>query len=201
MRRRLFNIAATISLLLFAATVALWVRSYQVEDYLDELRYFSHEGTEVECDSKMLTQEGAIVYCRLENTITNSSWREPQHFWQRHRNWQPPQPYYRDFLTSRLNWPTIAGAPLDESLIEKLGFHLDRIDDGSSIEGFVVRIPLWPPAAATFVMPALWCIGRIRKHRRSKKGHCRICGYDLTGNQSGTCPECGACEPSAQPSN
>ena len=28
-------------------------------------------------------------------------------------------------------------------------------------------------------------------HRRSKGEVCRTCGYNLTGNVSGTCPECG----------
>ncbi len=28
--------------------------------------------------------------------------------------------------------------------------------------------------------------------KRGKPGHCAACGYDLTGNTSGTCPECGA---------
>lgn len=27
--------------------------------------------------------------------------------------------------------------------------------------------------------------------RRAQPGHCRVCAYDLTGNQSGICPECG----------
>lgn len=27
--------------------------------------------------------------------------------------------------------------------------------------------------------------------RRQRDGHCRTCGYDLTGNESGICPECG----------
>ena len=27
--------------------------------------------------------------------------------------------------------------------------------------------------------------------RRYSPGHCQQCGYDLTGNESGTCPECG----------
>jgi rubrerythrin len=26
---------------------------------------------------------------------------------------------------------------------------------------------------------------------RKEKGQCLACGYDLTGNVSGTCPECG----------
>ncbi len=31
-----------------------------------------------------------------------------------------------------------------------------------------------------------------RKARRQPNGHCRKCGYDLTGNVSGQCPECDA---------
>lgn len=30
-----------------------------------------------------------------------------------------------------------------------------------------------------------------RARRRTPSGHCRTCGYDLTGNLSGVCPECG----------
>lgn len=30
-----------------------------------------------------------------------------------------------------------------------------------------------------------------RDHRRIPPGHCKKCGYDLTGNTSGRCPECG----------
>ena len=29
-----------------------------------------------------------------------------------------------------------------------------------------------------------------RKRRKHTKGHCQRCGYDLTGNESGACPEC-----------
>ena len=28
-------------------------------------------------------------------------------------------------------------------------------------------------------------------HRRTEPGHCRKCDYNLTGNESGVCPECG----------
>ncbi len=32
----------------------------------------------------------------------------------------------------------------------------------------------------------------VRHDPRFRLGHCRSCGYDLTGNLSGACPECGA---------
>ena len=33
--------------------------------------------------------------------------------------------------------------------------------------------------------------GPYRRYRRRKKGLCLKCGYNLTGNVSGVCPECG----------
>ena len=53
--------------------------------------------------------------------------------------------------------------------------------------GFV-RMPLWT-ILLTLLVPTtfLW---RRDRHRRLP-GHCRQCGYNLTGNVSGRCPECG----------
>jgi hypothetical protein len=57
----------------------------------------------------------------------------------------------------------------------------------------------WYPAAAAAVLPVAWLIGLILAHRRqrarSRAGLCPACAYDLTGNVSGVCPECGThCE-------
>ena len=51
-----------------------------------------------------------------------------------------------------------------------------------------VEVPGWYPLAA-LALPtaAFWWLGR----RRRVPGHCRNCGYDLTGNVSGRCSECG----------
>ena len=53
-------------------------------------------------------------------------------------------------------------------------------------------------ASAWILMPllctypcALLIRGPIRRHRRGKRGLCLKCGYNLTGNMSGVCPECG----------
>ena len=49
-----------------------------------------------------------------------------------------------------------------------------------------------------FALPVVLIVGIpffLRRHRRRKlrfpSGHCQTCGYDLTGNVSGICPECG----------
>ena len=50
-----------------------------------------------------------------------------------------------------------------------------------------VIVPLWMGLAAIGVPTILLTV----IDRRSPKGHCQQCGYDLTGNESGVCPECG----------
>jgi hypothetical protein len=45
----------------------------------------------------------------------------------------------------------------------------------------------------TAVLPCCWLLlfRRSLRARRSRAGLCRTCRYDLTGNASGVCPECG----------
>ena len=49
-------------------------------------------------------------------------------------------------------------------------------------------IPLWLPMLVLLI-PALWMWWMDRVS--IEPGHCERCGYDLTGNVSGRCPECG----------
>lgn len=51
-------------------------------------------------------------------------------------------------------------------------------------------IPIWPAVMAAFVANVFWCI-RLA-HSRPRAGFCPQCDYDLTGNTTGQCPECGA---------
>ncbi len=56
----------------------------------------------------------------------------------------------------------------------------------------VVIFPLWMPLLVLAVPTAvLWW----RDRRRIQPGHCPKCGYNLTGNLSGRCPECGTLTP------
>jgi len=54
----------------------------------------------------------------------------------------------------------------------------------------VIAIPGWPMLAGLgFMILFFW---GLRVLRSAPAGHCEACGYDLTGNESGVCSECGA---------
>ncbi len=52
----------------------------------------------------------------------------------------------------------------------------------------LLSFPAWLPVAALLALPA-WRAGVAA---RGRGVCCRSFGYDLTGNVSGVCPECGA---------
>jgi hypothetical protein len=57
----------------------------------------------------------------------------------------------------------------------------------SSTKGFALRLPLF----FLLVLAALPTAWLWYRDRRPPKWHCESCGYNLTGNVSGVCPECG----------
>lgn len=69
----------------------------------------------------------------------------------------------------------------------------EMISFASSHWSFSASLPLWMPLALLGAYPlfVLWRDGRTARQRR-ERGLCEKCGYDLTGNVSGVCSECGA---------
>ena len=62
----------------------------------------------------------------------------------------------------------------------------------TNVQWTLVRIPLWLLLTLFAAYPATAFIrGPLRRWRRRRKGRCLTCGYNLTGNVSGVCPECG----------
>ncbi len=60
------------------------------------------------------------------------------------------------------------------------------MSDGDKVAYHTLVIPHWlTNLIAWSLFFILW-----RKSRKHPKGHCQSCGYDLTGNESGACPEC-----------
>lgn len=62
------------------------------------------------------------------------------------------------------------------------------------LEGYCVAVLVFGPASygvtAAWSRAVNWLLARHRHFVDAR--HCRKCGYDLTGNVSGRCPECGA---------
>ncbi len=55
-----------------------------------------------------------------------------------------------------------------------------------------IALPHWLICLLLFAYPTVAFIrGPLRRYRRRKPGLCIKCGYNLTGNESGVCPECG----------
>ena len=69
---------------------------------------------------------------------------------------------------------------------------------GVTVAGLTVgsiTIPIWFLIVAFSAYPSIAFIRgplrRWRRRRRAAPGHCQECDYDLTGNVSGVCSECG----------
>jgi len=61
-----------------------------------------------------------------------------------------------------------------------------------------MRIVPFPATAAIFsIIPCVWIVRRFRTQHDPIQ--CSVCSYDLTGNISGVCPECGTAINSALP--
>lgn len=55
-----------------------------------------------------------------------------------------------------------------------------------------VCVPLWLCLVVVAVYPSVAFLrGPLRTWRRRRSGACLQCGYNLRGNESGVCPECG----------
>lgn len=69
--------------------------------------------------------------------------------------------------------------------------HFHLLVSGNEI-GVLFDLPLFPFILLFAAYPTIALIrGPLRRRRRRKRGLCLSCGYDLTGNKSGVCPECG----------
>ena len=62
---------------------------------------------------------------------------------------------------------------------------------GTYIPTYYGALPHWFLTIIFAMLPATW-LYKWRRRRKLGPNACPGCGYDLTGNESGVCPECGA---------
>jgi hypothetical protein len=72
--------------------------------------------------------------------------------------------------------------------------------NGETAESRTWVAPMWVLYLLLLALPAARVAAVIRRRCRRQSGCCTHCGYNLTGNTSGVCPECGtATRAGAQP--
>jgi hypothetical protein len=187
MRRKLFNLAAGVSLAVFAATVALWIRG---QWQCDMVKWFSEDhGVCVgSANSVMVVMVGPNYKGpdAIPLPPSDHGWRYEQYpaqsYGQEQVRVQVPLAKYH-----RLGW---------------LGFAYDpnRLQRGSGTPKMVVwysahrfYFPHWSLAAVAAILPSMWVWRRRRDRVRRKLGRCLNCGYDLRASPE-RCPECGAAD-------
>lgn len=178
MKRRLFRVASVVSILLGLVILVLWTRSYRVYDLCAHEAY-SGIGTEI------ISVSGRLVFYHFNNYPHGNS--PPQDFGIEQIS--PLSRMGRGLLTEY----DFSGA---RHLWNRLGFvAISRPVFGSGTSYVVISTPDWAVVGALSVLPLA---GILRRHwiRRIRKrglaGRCVTCGYNLTGNVSGVCPECGS---------
>jgi len=149
--------------------------------------------------SAFATSAGFGIVCLLLFAIIASRWREVGFFWKqwdvytcmsgviffhnsRVVNPGPPRLHYDPVLRAPGRRP-----------FGFLWFERDKPYPGASY--FVV--PLWIPT----VLVGFFTFRSWRRWRMFGIGKCIKCGYDLTGNVSGICPECGTTAQGTPPSS
>ena len=91
----------------------------------------------------------------------------------------------RYFNTGSFNWEVSKN--WNATWRERSGFYLPGVGRTAPFDAWDIYLPCWWLALMIGIPTAyLWW-----RDRRPPRGHCAECGYDLTRNVSGVCPECG----------
>jgi hypothetical protein len=169
-RRWLFNFAAVASLVLCTGAVLLWLFSFLEFSPFGQSWLVSWDRNGKYLDHGWIASGGSIYIYR--------------------QDWNPaPPPAAR-----RWRYTGVEPMPGFQPAQGKFGFayRFVRIPAGQlTYVDQQLRFPGWVPVVLLVLIPARWFSCRTRLRRRQVAGACLACGYSLTGNTSGTCPECG----------
>jgi hypothetical protein len=164
-KQHLLNFLTLTSLLLCAAVLVLWARSYRA------------------CDALVRPARAGDRYCvTSEFGMLVVEWEGPAQGTVL-EGWE----YFQSPLPRR--WP-VRSRPLGFEAYRGQVTHFVRLPP-STVHG--VAVPHWFAAALLAVLPAAWVVRRERARlarRRADGGLCPECGYDLRATTD-RCPECG----------
>jgi hypothetical protein len=182
MIRTLLNIAAALSLLLCLLAAILWLRSKDVEDYSVWRSFDRHDPSAMETRTYWLIYgDGGIQFSYMRN---------------RHQV-DPKSVFAGDngFLHYTHEPPEYPESTFDgsETSVGGYGFIYMTMPDAlvsrANWAGWSITSPLWAWVLVFAILPAVHVWVRHRKRSMRLHGLCAKCGYNLTGNVSGNCPE------------
>lgn len=183
MKRRLLHILTTLSLLVFVATIVLWVRSFFGSDGIARYTYGPAGAGAFSRVRFIRSERGGIILSDFTQQSTDPAYAA----------WVLPRASVWEFPhdpTGGPYWPAAS------DLFDTLSFDINanrRLTSGMTEAWLNVRIPYWAPALLAAIAPLWWLVrGRTwRRRQRVAQGRCAECGYDLRATP-GQCPECGA---------
>jgi hypothetical protein len=180
-RRRLFNLAALVSLVLCVAILALWLRSFWGLDYIT---YTTPIGRESRNFYSISTNHGGFGFSwyhfafAADDRAAFTEWSKgsfaPTGLVVERRSGLKTihSPYQFDYEYKQQNLSPWGNAPP--------GTMTDRR----------IMFPLWAPVVLLLPVPVIRLLQWRSRRRRHRAGHCPSCGYDLRATPD-RCPECG----------
>jgi hypothetical protein len=168
-KRKLFNFATVFSALLCLATVVLWVRSYA---YRNMIGYWFAP------DDRGLRVAWSVWATRgMAGFGTENSLQAIQPGWEISSGFEPDR-----IMPTSDGWYVLGFSSHRFASFNENGL-------GTVPATFSAQAPAWALSLATSVLPILWLL--LHDRRRHHVRRCASCRYDLAGNISGVCPECG----------
>ena len=177
MTRRLLDLAAALSLLLFIASAVLWVRSF-CWAYVR----WGHAGLSVAADHSAQRWCGAWYAGADSSAGVELIGGEPIRVMRFAERW--PDPFF-GFSQGRWN------AGLEQG--QWLGLRATLPPNVTVPPDFrycYVVVPNWLPVVVSSLLPGASLARKQCQKRRSSRGFCASCGYDLRATPD-RCPECG----------
>ena len=182
LRRRLFAIVSVLSLILFLATVGLWVRSYwRADEYMHtRIEAYGPDRAGWSVNWILGSDTGAIYIARRVDTWGGSS-HSSSGVWNQYSS-DPTVSTQQELIWN--GDPPVLCADWSRG-----GFHWGRINTANGILTFAV-VPHYALTLLTALPPAYLIRSVRRRRRRRKLGLCEHCGYELRASPE-RCPECG----------
>jgi hypothetical protein len=198
MKRRLFNLAAAVSLVLCVAIAAQWVRSVVDYGFLEGIGFAGW--TQLWAHSRSGSFRLSIT---LDEPLSESGWKVIR------ANMSPSASSAPPGFSVNLRPRPFRGLEGDfgdgpkRRWWPKINVAHTNLQTGNWRHGGRLIIVLWSgywlPAVAASVLPGIWLFRWLRSKKRRRGNLCPVCGYDLRASPD-RCPECGTqAKPQAKP--